>query len=161
MYFFIQNFYNIKCLGYGMNESFITLIPKKRNPSSIGDYKSNSLVGGINKLIAKLLAIRLRKVVGSCLFGVAVQKEIMESWGSRIHYKVTANLGVSVGVAEKMNGIKLLSVAKAPALFNWAHRFCCDATVKDVMPDTENLAEFGKMITAKVMDVAPPKWLTE
>ncbi|KAK6281667.1 hypothetical protein POUND7_015492 [Theobroma cacao] len=65
------------------------------------------------------------------------------------------------GVAEKMNGIKLLSVAKAPALFNWAHRFCCDATVKDVMPDTENLAEFGKMITAKVMDVAPPKWLTE
>ncbi|KAK6241983.1 hypothetical protein SCA6_007372 [Theobroma cacao] len=58
------NEYLSKCLGYGMNESFITLIPKKRNPSSIGDYKSNSLVGGINKLIAKLLAIRLRKVVG-------------------------------------------------------------------------------------------------
>lgn len=38
----------------------------------------------------------------SCLFGVAVQKEIMESWGSRIHYKVghllTSYLGLPLGL---------------------------------------------------------------
>ncbi|XP_022775556.1 glutathione S-transferase U17-like [Durio zibethinus] len=51
---------------------------------------------------------------------------------------------------EKMSGIKLLSESKTPALLNWAGRFCSDATVKDVMPDTDKLAAFGKMVIAKV-----------
>ncbi|XP_022725868.1 glutathione S-transferase U17-like [Durio zibethinus] len=53
-------------------------------------------------------------------------------------------------VTEKFNGMKLLSEAKTPALVNWADRFCSDAAVKDVMPDTEKLAEFGKMVIAKI-----------
>ena len=53
-------------------------------------------------------------------------------------------------VTEKFNGINLLSEAKTPALVNWADRFCSDAAVKDVMPDTEKLAEFGKMVIAKI-----------
>ncbi|XWS34924.1 hypothetical protein CRYUN_Cryun21dG0079100 [Craigia yunnanensis] len=60
-------------------------------------------------------------------------------------------------VTEKMSGINLLGEAKTPALFKWAHRFCSDAYVKDVMPETEKLAEFGKMIMAKMRGVAPPK----
>ncbi|XWS22513.1 hypothetical protein CRYUN_Cryun29cG0042600 [Craigia yunnanensis] len=53
-------------------------------------------------------------------------------------------------VTEKLNGIKLLTEAKTPALLKWADRFCSDAAVKDVMPDTEKLAEFGKMVIAKM-----------
>lgn len=53
-------------------------------------------------------------------------------------------------VTEKMCGIKLLSEAKTPALLNWAHRFCSDAAVKYLMPDTEKLAEFAKMIAGKM-----------
>ena len=53
-------------------------------------------------------------------------------------------------VTEKLNGIKLLTEDKTPALLKWADRFCSDAAVKDVMPDTEKLAEFGKMVIAKM-----------
>ncbi|XVF84827.1 hypothetical protein PTKIN_Ptkin17bG0071000 [Pterospermum kingtungense] len=60
-------------------------------------------------------------------------------------------------VTETTSGIKLLSEAKTPALINWAHRFCSDAAVKDVMPDTEKLAEFAKMIASKRRGEAPPK----
>ncbi|XP_021293123.1 glutathione S-transferase U17-like isoform X2 [Herrania umbratica] len=60
-------------------------------------------------------------------------------------------------VTEKISGIKLLSEANTPALLNWADRFCSDAAVKDVMPDTEKLAEFGKMVIAKMRGAAPPK----
>ncbi|XVE84933.1 hypothetical protein DITRI_Ditri17bG0051500 [Diplodiscus trichospermus] len=60
-------------------------------------------------------------------------------------------------VTEKMNGAKLLSEDKTPALLEWAHRFCSDAAVKDVMPETDKLAEFSKMIMAKMRAAATPK----
>ncbi|CAL8994411.1 unnamed protein product [Prunus brigantina] len=44
-------------------------------------------------------------------------------------------------VTEKMNGVKLLDETKTPGLAKWAHKFCADAAVKDVMPETEKLAE--------------------
>ena len=57
---------------------------------------------------------------------------------------------------EKISGIELLTEAKTPALLNWADSFCSDAAVKDVMPETEKLAEFGKMVIAKIRGAAPP-----
>lgn len=44
-------------------------------------------------------------------------------------------------VTEKMNEVKLLDEVKTPGLFKWAERFCADAAVKDVMPETDKLAE--------------------
>ncbi|XP_010255950.1 PREDICTED: glutathione S-transferase U17-like [Nelumbo nucifera] len=52
-------------------------------------------------------------------------------------------------VAEKTNGIKLLDEEKMPALVGWAERFCSDVAVKDVMPQTEKLMEFAKMLFNK------------
>ncbi|XP_022775557.1 glutathione S-transferase U17-like [Durio zibethinus] len=60
-------------------------------------------------------------------------------------------------VTEKMSGMKLLSISKTPSLLKWADRFCSDIAVKDVMPETEKLAEFAKMIMAKMRGAAPPK----
>ncbi|XVF02313.1 hypothetical protein REPUB_Repub04eG0164800 [Reevesia pubescens] len=60
-------------------------------------------------------------------------------------------------VSEKMSRIKLITETKTPALLNWADRFCSDASVKDVIPETEKLAEFAKMIMAKMREAAPTK----
>lgn len=58
-------------------------------------------------------------------------------------------------VTEKMSGIKLLNETNTPALLKWADGFCNDATVKDVMPETEKLEEFAKMLRGRVR--ATPK----
>ena len=60
-----------------------------------------------------------------------------------------------VRVTEKMNEVKLLDEVKTPGLFKWAERFCADAAVKDVMPETDKLAEFAKLL-AKLTASAPP-----
>ncbi|OVA15349.1 Glutathione S-transferase [Macleaya cordata] len=68
--------------------------------------------------------------------------------GERIGY-VDIALGCYLGwirVTEKMNGMKMLDEAKVPGLAGWADRFCSDSAVKEVMPETEKLAEFAKLI---------------
>lgn len=47
-----------------MNAYFISLIPKKKNPDNLSDYRPISLVGSIYKLVVKVLANRLSLVVG-------------------------------------------------------------------------------------------------
>jgi len=78
--------------------------------------------------------------------------------GDKIGYLDIA-LGCFLGwlrVTEKMNHVSLLDEAKTPGLCKWAHNFCYDAAVKDVMPETEKLAEIAKIILAKSKG-APPK----
>jgi glutathione S-transferase len=60
-------------------------------------------------------------------------------------------------VTEKMNGLKLLDEVKTPGLAKWAGTFCADAAVKGVMPETEKLVEFSKVIAAKMRGAPPPK----
>ncbi|CAL5396207.1 unnamed protein product [Camellia sinensis] len=50
---------------------------------------------------------------------------------------------------EKMNNMKFLDEAKMPNLVKWAEKFCSDFAVKDVMPETDKLAEFAKVLMAK------------
>ena len=59
-------------------------------------------------------------------------------------------------VIEKLRGVKLLDEAKTPGLVKWAERFCADDAVKGVMPETEKLVEFYKLLQA-MMSGAPPK----
>ncbi|CAN6727297.1 unnamed protein product [Malus baccata var. baccata] len=53
-------------------------------------------------------------------------------------------------VTEKMNGVKLLDKAKIPGLAKWAEKFSADPAVKDVMPETDKLAEVAKIVTARL-----------
>jgi hypothetical protein len=65
-----QDFYNLCdaffrndiCLQ-SINSSFITLIPKKDDPVAVSDFRPKSLVNSSLKIITKLLANRLQKVV--------------------------------------------------------------------------------------------------
>jgi hypothetical protein len=60
---FIRDFYNgssnLKCL----NNSFITLVPKKESPACVNDYRPISLLEGPIKILTKLLANRVQKVI--------------------------------------------------------------------------------------------------
>ncbi|CAN6727296.1 unnamed protein product [Malus baccata var. baccata] len=53
-------------------------------------------------------------------------------------------------VTEKMNGVKLLDEAKIPGLAKWAEKFSADPAVKDVMPETDKLAEVTKILKARL-----------
>ncbi|KAF3431386.1 hypothetical protein FNV43_RR26117 [Rhamnella rubrinervis] len=62
-----------------------------------------------------------------------------------------------IRVAEKFNDIKLLDQAKTPQLVKWAERFCQHPAVNGVMPESEELAEFAKILTVKMRGANPPK----
>ena len=46
-----------------LNVTWVTLIPKFENPSSIEDYRPISMVGALYKIIAKILSSRLKEVI--------------------------------------------------------------------------------------------------
>lgn len=72
--------------------------------------------------------------------------------GDKIGY-VDIALGCFLGwmrVIEKMNNVTLLDEAKTPGLYNWAEDFCADSSVKDVMPETNKLAEAAKNLIPKI-----------
>ena len=48
-----------------INASFMVLIPKKGGVEDLKDFRPTSLVGSLYKLLAKVLANRLKKVVGN------------------------------------------------------------------------------------------------
>ena len=50
-----------------LNDSFITLIPKKVNASNIRDFRPISLIGSVYKLLAKVLVNRFRVVLGGLI----------------------------------------------------------------------------------------------
>ena len=47
-----------------MNATFISLIPKKYDATEVRDFRPISLIGGVYKIIAKVLANRLKMVLG-------------------------------------------------------------------------------------------------
>ena len=57
-----QNFHTQAVFEKSLNASFLALIPKKVDSVEIKDFRPISLVGGIYKIISKVLANRLRRV---------------------------------------------------------------------------------------------------
>ncbi|XP_022013816.1 uncharacterized protein LOC110913282 [Helianthus annuus] len=58
-------FYDEGLINKGVGASFITLIPKCKNPVGLGEYRPINLIGVISKVISKVLANRLRVVMSS------------------------------------------------------------------------------------------------
>lgn len=61
---FIRHFEEHGHLGRGCNSSFFTLVPKIKDPNTLGDYRPISVIGSMYKIIAKILAARMKKVIG-------------------------------------------------------------------------------------------------
>lgn len=51
-------------ISKGCNASFVTLVPKVQNPVGLGEFRPISLIGSYYKVVAKVLARRLKRVVG-------------------------------------------------------------------------------------------------
>ncbi|GKV03082.1 hypothetical protein SLEP1_g15450 [Rubroshorea leprosula] len=64
---FVQEFHKKGKLVKGLNVSFLTLIPKVKNPQRIEEFRPISLIGSLYKIIAKLLSTRLRSVMADII----------------------------------------------------------------------------------------------
>jgi len=62
---FVSEFHINGKLAKGINATFIVLIPKVDNPPRLNDFQPISLVGNMYKILAKLLANRLRLMLSS------------------------------------------------------------------------------------------------
>ncbi|MCH86627.1 LINE-1 reverse transcriptase like, partial [Trifolium medium] len=60
-----DQFHGNSCLPKSFLSYFVTLVPKVNSPSNISDFRPISLIGCLYKLIAKVLAKRLAKVIDS------------------------------------------------------------------------------------------------
>ena len=58
-----EEFYQHSKFEKSFNATFIALIPKKNSASDIRDFRPISLVGGVYKILAKVLANRLKEVL--------------------------------------------------------------------------------------------------
>ncbi|GAU51940.1 hypothetical protein TSUD_417220, partial [Trifolium subterraneum] len=61
---FISEFHRNGKLTKGINSTFIALIPKIDSPQRLNDFRLISLVGSLYNILAKVLANRLRLVIG-------------------------------------------------------------------------------------------------
>jgi len=64
---FLSEFHRNGQLSKGINCTFVSLIPKVDSPQCVNDFRPISLVGCMYKILAKVLANRLRKVIGSVI----------------------------------------------------------------------------------------------
>jgi exonuclease III len=64
---FFNEFHKHGKLTKGINSTFIALIPKVESPQCLSDFRPISLVNCLYKILAKVLANRLRNVIGSVI----------------------------------------------------------------------------------------------
>ncbi|CAJ2644025.1 unnamed protein product [Trifolium pratense] len=64
---YLSDFHRNGRLTKGINATFIALIPKTDSPQRLNDFRPISLVGSLYKILAKVLANRLRQVIGSVI----------------------------------------------------------------------------------------------
>ena len=66
-YNILVDFHRTGVLHSGCGSAFITLIPKVRTPVGLADYRPITLIGMVSKVISKVLANRLKKVMGQVI----------------------------------------------------------------------------------------------
>jgi hypothetical protein len=64
---FLNEFYETAILPKAYTASFLTLIPKKDHPQALADYRPICLITSMYKLLSKLLAGRLKQVLGKII----------------------------------------------------------------------------------------------
>ena len=108
---FFREFYEHKKFVMNLNTTFLVLIPKKGDAEDLKDFRSIRLVGGLYKLLAKVLANRLKKIIGKVIS--FAQNAFME--GRQIlDVALIANEGIDSWLRRKESGLLCkLDIAKA------------------------------------------------
>ena len=114
---FFREFYEHKKFIRNMNTTFLVLIPKKGDAKDLKDFRPISLVGGLYKLLAKVLANRLKRIIGKVIF--PAQNAFVE--GRQIlDATLIANEGVGSWLRRNESGLLCkLDIAKAYDHINW------------------------------------------
>jgi len=63
----VRLFHDTGCIPRSCNASFVALVPKVRGPVKLEQYRPISLVGALYKIISKVLAERIKKVLSSII----------------------------------------------------------------------------------------------
>jgi hypothetical protein len=86
----INDFYEEKVPLESINSSFITLIPKGESPSCANDFRPISLLNSMLKIITKLLANRLQKIILKLVhknqYGFLNERSIQDCLGWAFEY---------------------------------------------------------------------------
>ena len=92
-----QDFFKNKVINRRCNETYICLIPKKKEMARVSDFRPISLVTSLYKVISKVLATRLKKVLPSIindsqmafvegrqiLDAILIASEVVDQWSSK------------------------------------------------------------------------------
>ncbi|XP_021991094.1 uncharacterized protein LOC110887836 [Helianthus annuus] len=63
----MDEFFDCGKISVGGGHSFITLVSKIKDPVELNNYSAINLIGIISKVVSKVLANRLKKVIGSMI----------------------------------------------------------------------------------------------
>ncbi|KAK2445049.1 hypothetical protein QL285_016023 [Trifolium repens] len=79
---FLTEFHNNAFLPKAYTASFLTLVPKKDHPQELVDFRPICLIGSLYKILSKLLANRLKRVMGKliskCQSDFLPQRQILD-----------------------------------------------------------------------------------
>jgi hypothetical protein len=67
-FYFFYEVYEQGTFAFSLNATFVTLIPKNQNTLNIRDFRPISLIGSVYKILAKVLANRLKWVLDGLIF---------------------------------------------------------------------------------------------
>ncbi|WMV52976.1 hypothetical protein MTR67_046361 [Solanum verrucosum] len=117
----IHNFHQNEVFERSLNATFVALIPKKYGAEELKDFRPISLIGGMYKIIAKLITERMKTVMGRLInehqMAFLKDRQIMNA-------SLLANELVDSRVKQKIPGILCkLDIEKAYDHVNWNYLF--------------------------------------
>ena len=112
-----KEFYDYNIFLKSLNNTFLVLLPKKGGAEDLGDFRPISLLGGLYKLLAKVLANRLKKVIGKV---VSLDQNTFVTGRQILDASLIANEVIDAWNKRGENGlICKLDVEKAYDNINW------------------------------------------
>ncbi|RVW72592.1 Transposon TX1 uncharacterized 149 kDa protein [Vitis vinifera] len=112
-----KEFHEHKTFLKSLNATFLVLIPKKGGAEELGDFRPISLLGGLYKLLAKVLANRIKNVIGGV---ISLDQNAFVSSRQILDASLIANEVIDSWKKEGKKGlICKLDIEKAYDSVNW------------------------------------------
>ena len=112
-----KEFFDERSFAKSLNSTFLVLIPKKGGAEDLGDFRPISLLGGLYKLLAKVLANRLKEVLDKV---VSADQNAFVKGRQILDASLIANEVIDYWLKRKEKGlICKLDIEKAYDSINW------------------------------------------